>query len=290
MNKPKFFLTTVLFAVALAKCCAESIEEQFLNYSAVLIEIGSYSGTGFLLRSTNDYVYLVTAKHVLYNLQTTNTTPPLWDGNLKLTTYLWESKAPDVFTINLAVLNAMHEVRYDPNHDIAVVRLTPEPATNNYIYYWPRPILSLSQTTNGVMVVVLIPQTKKYDQVVSGTDVYLYGYPRSLYFPQHEQFDPNLPLMRKGTIAGKNPKRGTIILDCPVYHGNSGGPVVAKETVNVTTTTYSVIGIATEFVPSFESLEIRQVGNTNSLALNYPLNSGYSIVEPIDPILKLLWK
>jgi hypothetical protein len=75
-----------------------------------------------------------------------------------------------------------------------------------------------------------------------------------------------------------------------VYHGNSGGPVVAKETVNLTTTSYSVIGIATEFVPSFESLEIRQTGNTNSLALNYPVNSGYSIVEPMDSILDLLWK
>jgi hypothetical protein len=62
------------------------------------------------------------------------------------------------------------------------------------------------------------------------------------------------PLLRRGIIAGKNEKVGTLILDLAVYPGNSGGPVVEVETVR-SEKKFRVIGIMSQFVPIDESVQ-----------------------------------
>jgi hypothetical protein len=66
---------------------------------------------------------------------------------------------------------------------------------------------------------------KTFDQVLIGNDVIMYGYPTSLGLANILQLNPDRPLLRKGIVAGKNLQQHTLILDCPIYQGNSGGPI-----------------------------------------------------------------
>ena len=114
-------------------------------------------------------------------------------------------------------------------------------------------------------------------------DVLLFGYPTSLGIQGSPQLDNLRPLLRRGIVAGLNPRVQSIIIDCPSYPGNSGGPVVEadRETFRAT---FSVIGVVSEFVPFAEK------------SVNYPIpyqnvnisNSGYTIVTPMDFVLELV--
>ena len=70
---------------------------------------------------------------------------------------------------------------------------------------------------------------KTLDEVIVGNDVIMYGYPTSLGLEKIAQIDPLRPLLRKGIVAGKNIQRSSLVLDCPAYFGNSGGPVFEIE-------------------------------------------------------------
>jgi len=60
--------------------------------------------------------------------------------------------------------------------------------------------------------------------------------------------------MRKGIVAGKNLKRRALVLDCPSFQGNSGGPIIGKEAEGLTITHFSLLGVLIdEWVPFSES-------------------------------------
>src|SRR5436190_19064223 len=78
------------------------------------------------------------------------------------------------------------------------------------------------------MLTVGMETVKHFDEVLTGNDVFVFGYPTSLGLKSDPtrppQFDPSLPPLRKGIVAGKNPRLHTLILDSPIYFGNSGVP------------------------------------------------------------------
>ena len=129
----------------------------------------------------------------------------------------------------------------------------------------------------GTVIVSFGPEAvRTYEQVLVGNDAIVYGYPRSLGgLSSDKQFDldPLRPLLRKGLVAGLNETKRTIILDCPAYPGNSGGPAVEIEPDGFQRK-FLVIGVVVEFVPW--------------RAANFPFNSGYSVVEPMDGVLELI--
>jgi hypothetical protein len=118
---------------------------------------------------------------------------------------------------------------------------------------------------------------RKFDDVLVGNDAILYGYPVSLGLPDTQQFDPLRPLLRRAFIAGKDPQRRSLIIDGPVYRGNSGGPVFEIEP-EPNETHFHLVGIMTEFIPLTEK-------GADFMML---LNSGYSIAEPMDFVLELI--
>jgi hypothetical protein len=85
------------------------------------------------------------------------------------------------------------------------------------------------------------------------------------------------PLLRKGIVAGKNPQRRSLILDSPIYFGDSGGPVfeIDRELLE---TRFRLIGVVREYVPFAES-------TCTSMQLQ---NSGYSVAAPMDAALNLI--
>jgi hypothetical protein len=96
--------------------------------------------------------------------------------------------------------------------------------------------------------------------------------------------------VRGGIVAGLNAALKTIIIDAPVNHGNSGGPVVQLSRTNK----LRIIGIATQYVPVPEDvLPLRPPDATDPapssgrtmLALG---NSGYGVVASADSIIDLI--
>jgi hypothetical protein len=111
--------------------------------------------------------------------------------------------------------------------------------------------VTTKSSATGGPVAALADSVTRFDHVLTGNEVIVFGYPNSLGLQQKPQFDSHRPLLRKGIVAGQNLQRRSIILDCPAYQGNSGGPVLQIEAddANPFMTHYSIIGVVSEFIP-----------------------------------------
>jgi hypothetical protein len=105
----------------------------------------------------------------------------------------------------------------------------------------------------------------------------MYGYPSSIGLSTTPQLDPDRPLLRKGIVAGKNLQKHTLVLDCPTYNGNSGGPIFEIDR-EFAQTKYFLIGVAEQYVPYA----------MGSPTINIISNSGYGIATPMDPVMKIV--
>ncbi len=144
----------------------------------------------------------------------------------------------------------------------------------------PTPGVAFVEPAELGIVGVIQDNVKTLDQVLIGNKVIVFGYPISLGLQTKPQLHPHRPLLRRGMVAGQNLQRKAIVLDCPVYQGNSGGLVMQIETKNVFEKHFFVIGVVGEFVPFID-----QGQRSTFVALN---NSGYSIAIPMDFVLELV--
>jgi hypothetical protein len=298
-----FFVALISFQC----CCAgaqRAIPDDNLAYP-VLIAVGDGSlGSGFFL-NTRDSVYLVTAKHVLFNPSNQTLVSP----HLELLSYSKDPADPTQIriTVNLSILQSNGDLRPHATQDVAVVRLfradaqptTPSaiqpssPTTQQAVPPTTQPgessssraISSLpgvtiqSMAQSGILGVGM-ESIKTFDQVLTGNDVMLFGYPSSLALRQLRQLDPSRPLLRKGIVAGTNPAKKSIILDCPVYFGNSGGPALEMDKDGFQTR-LKIIGVVDQYVPFV------QTGGSQTFEMQFVSNSGYSIITPMDFVLEL---
>jgi hypothetical protein len=144
---------------------------------------------------------------------------------------------------------------------------------------------------NFALIGVSAGDSFKLDDVIVGNDVFVFGYPNSIGLPG--QLDPQRPLIRKGTVADKDAGKGHIVIDCPLYKGNSGGLVIerrrlhnlfAADPADPIPAQTGAIGVATGFVPFIEQFQSLHFGTINTAWEN----SGYAIVTPIDRVLELI--
>src|ERR1700735_115116 len=112
-------------------------------------------------------------------------------------------------------------------------------------------IIPLEMAATGLLGVNM-DGVRKVDQVLVGNDAILYGYPASLGLPDTHQFDPLRPLLRKAMIAGEDAQARSLIIDGPVYRGNSGGPVIQID-IDFPVTHYYLVGVLTQFIPLTET-------------------------------------
>jgi hypothetical protein len=247
----------------------------------VLIIIGSSSGSGFLLNSS-DSQYLVTAAHVL--LDTSGT--PKSD---KATVVAYGRARVLPIRIHIDISAAMQDSNFirHPNADVALIRIA---TLGEARAAGERPLI----TSRGVVIenfhqdaLVGVPAgdegCKLYADVTIGNDVMVFGYPNSIGMPGIPQIDHSRPLLRKGTVAGKNDKSRRVILDCSMYFGNSGGLAVEISEENGVRS-FKAIGIVTELIPFVEKIESKQFSIVNQNIEN----SGYSVVVPMDCVLELI--
>ena len=192
---------------------------------------------------------------------------------------------PSLFELDLDVLQKNGNLKFNNFADVAIVKFADLSVEDNGMQVATF-ITGVSQKTkiDNPIVGVKDENIKYYSDVLVSNEALILGYPNSLGDTKSGQIDHSRPLLRKGIVAGRNDKTKTIVLDCPVYGGNSGGMAIEVEEVTLEQRNFRIIGVVAEFVPFFEQLISRQYGTTN---LNIE-NSGYAIVVPMDFVLDLI--
>ena len=306
----------VLLALSLLVCTSSGFSQRaipddnlaypvLINLTDCTSNVTSIRGTGFFLNAPSA-TYLVTARRVLFNEAVRlapNQPRPIQCKTAELLSYPRDPKEKELnrFSVDLQSLNQAGRVKAHPTHDVAVVQVaivvTANPAPAPTVPAatpkaedgsQPRavemvPGVTVNQRAPSGILGVGSDVIEKFDQVLTPNDIYVLGYPASIGLQQAPQIDYNTPLLRKGVVAGTNSANKTIVLDCMTFHGNSGGPVleVIHEGFQ---SRFRVIGVVSQYVPVAETWV-----NTTQSYFNMQLyNSGYSIAEPMDPVLELV--
>jgi hypothetical protein len=237
-------------------------------------------GSGFYFGTANAE-YLVTAKHVIVsglpNEKTHKAETP--DLVLELVSYSLDQPTPQriLLRVDFKMLLDRGDVKPHKTRDVAAIKLgiLKEAQDHSLATFFSPGVTKVEFADSGLVSAGMIA-VRKFDQVLVGNDAILYGYPASLGLPDNQQFDPMRPLLRKAFIAGKDPQR-RLIIDGPVYRGNSGGPVFEIDPEG-SEIYFHLVGIMTEFIPLTEK----------AADFTMLLNSGYSIAEPMDFVLELV--
>ena len=275
----------VVAAVSIARCLSGTLFEDPRSFP-VLIAHDKGMGSGCFLRLSNS-VYLITAKHVLFAEPDGTNQPALLSPVAAVKSY---SRAGTTnvsereFVVNLAQLLSAGEIKCSTNRDVTLVRVE-QCQSNDVNVVFRLPGFSQLSPHGGLFV----PGPEfvcRIEDIDVGAEVYMFGYPISLTGPISAIFDPSEPLLRKGIVVGANLGRKTIIIDCPSYFGNSGGPVIQVDHPSFGVTRFRVIGLVSGFVPFQEEWENKTMRYSHVIKSN----SGYTVVEPIDIALELVWR
>ena len=274
-------IALVLITSAPTESLAKAFPEDPRTYPVLILRTNG-SGSGCILNISNS-AYLVTAKHVLYNPSIGTNSPTLNAERIIVKAFGYDTNKATTeraFENNLRTMEASGEIKASPNRDVVMVRI--------------------SEYKPGVEVQALVgikfltpmrnfsvhSYVSRMDEVVVGADVFMFGFPISLTGPIRDVFNPSEPLLRKGIVAGANLERRTIIIDCPSYHGNSGGPVVQVQEPVLGIQQFRIIGLTSRFVPFQEEWENKTFKYSHVMVSN----SGYTIIEPIEIALDMAWR
>lgn len=237
------------------------------------------SGSGFYLRGKK-FIYLVTAKHVLFDLRTEILTADSAD----IVSYQKDPAifSPTTFSIDLKALHVSGKIKHK-GRDIVAVQI----GEYKHLSKDDNPISFFHEITSKDkylnIVAAELSGLTKFEGVAITEDVFISGYPKSIGIG-HNQFDYERPLFRRGVVAGLNYPNKSIILDCIVYPGNSGGPVIQVENLADGSRKITVIGIVIQLIPFSGSWINNQFVHSDTSFTN----SGYSVAESIDSVLDLL--
>lgn len=185
----------------------------------------------------------------------------------------FDGKGINEMELQLIKLYGNGQIRYHPSHDIACIKLGfPQKVEKKQKLILQEGVTKKRGT--GIIGVAK-DNFKLFKDVLVGNQVFVFGYPTSIT-KINPWMDIRLPLLRKGIVAGKNDLLKVVILDCPVFYGNSGGLVVEVERTQFKGSKYRAIGLVTNFVPYKQ---------------RWFENSGYSVVVPLDFVEELvaLW-
>lgn len=264
----------------------ESIAEQAIP-KTMLIELNNGDiGSGLIYQDTTN-AYLVTARHVLFN-EVKDSVGKVIDYALKSNIGLIKYYANDTekseqkgLIINFKNLHKNNKIQYSKSSDILVCEIGKVDTTNFIKIIYNNFVKKLNpQTKISTYSTINIGY---FNKSILGNDVYIFGYPKALGLKGTVQYDFNRPILRKGVIAGKYHENMTIVIDSPTFGGNSGGPVL-EIIGNYPKMDAILIGIVVSFIPLEEIWYNPRYKITNVEIVN----SGYTIIEPIEKIFDLI--
>ena len=254
---------------------ARAIPDDNLAYPVLITLAQGGSGSGFFL-NTSHSEFFVTAKHVLFG-----NTGALVAPACSLVSYARDpnENAKNEFHLDLQQLNVAGQAVAHSTADVAVVRI----GTVHDTAVTPLPGVTVATVAPSGILGVAEQSVRTFSDVLVANEVFIFGYPTSIGLKNVPQIDYERPLLRKGIIAGKNEGLKTLILDCPVYWGNSGGPVLEVESQGLTKR-FKVVGVVSQLIPLVETWKNETQGYQNIDVSN----SGYSVASPMDPVMELV--
>jgi hypothetical protein len=185
--------------------------------------------SGFFL-NTKTATYLVTARHVLFAEQEheSKTIYLLFYKQVSLSSYfsIPNEKEKKSSSSIYGDVEYKWKCKNSYDHDVAVIRrgefsqVGEKRGVSSVLG-----VQAIESAYSGILGTSL-DTIKKIDEVLTANEVYVFGYPTSIGVRDNPQIDYQKPLIRRGIIAGINDQKKTIILDCLVFAGNSGGPVL----------------------------------------------------------------
>lgn len=291
-RKPLVWLTVLSLLVRMPSgaFAERALPEDYVKYPVLVTLESGRTASGFYMNGEKGEAYFVTAKHLLFENDASGQ-PALKGQKALLMSYPKEEnlKEPILLQLDLQDLYSYGYLRAHKEKDAVVVKIGSINEVNGTkaLAFYPGVHLAAKvgePVPDGSLVGAHGGVTRNYRDVAVGNAAFIFGYPVSLGIESYPQIDYKKPLLRKGVIAGKNDEKMSIILDCPVNYGNSGGPVVEVEKVGLTETHYYIIGMVSEFIP----FDDKWYGIQNPGAVKQIENSGYSVVVPIDTILELI--
>lgn len=243
---------------------------------AVLISLGNSSGSGFLYR-TDKYAYLVTAKHVLFDEQNKLRTEEI---EVACQSSALEDESTIRYRFNLNTLKPI----FHKKNDVTIIQYgsiihIKKMTTTFHLSAGAERI----EKGNYNAIQATRMNVDLLNEVLVSNDIFVFGYPTSLGIQTSRQFDYTKPLLRKGVVANIYKETDTIILDCPVYGGNSGGPVIQIIEDN-NKKRYRLIGVISQYIPYVQ----RWSNDRDRLSHIEYLNSGYSVATSFNPVLELI--
>jgi hypothetical protein len=180
---------------------AEPVLSKTVLAMPTLLILDKGTGSGFIGRD-DKFLYLVTAKHVLFKKDK--------DNNYKINTSNLKavSRATDNDQIELVIdlevnkLNEQNFIRFNAVHDVAVIKIASIQKNGVKLFNG-----TFSDTWKDYfpLLVDLKGGFRRFDQVSVSNNMFIFGYPTSLGI-DNSQIDPLVPLLRKGIVAGKNYK------------------------------------------------------------------------------------
>lgn len=255
-----------------------------------LVRVGNFSGSGFFI-SIENKVFFVTAKHVIINEkinQAKEIERTKIDSNIYIISYSQDvvKNKPDTLVIDFDKSSAANFLRYTLQKDIAMIYIGKiRPINDSTSIYEYQPFVQ--RLTKGTRInSFFLDDITTFENINIGEDIVMAGYPKSLGDASNNQYDFDRPLLRKGIIAGKAISILNIIVDCPSYGGNSGGPVFVEETFvkeNKVIKNYKLIGLVKGFIP-YNEVWYNQNYRYSNVEIN---NSGFSEIVPIDFVISL---
>lgn len=246
----------------------------------ISLDIEKSKGTGFLFCYEANF-YIITARHVLYkNI----------DNNYKRYSNSLVAKCPDVQDVEdsclmLNITLSDKNTFYHPQYDVAIVHLGTYTLLDNNTKLHPTYSDDVVKTQDplNTSLVYGAKSFKTIRELNLGNDVYILGYPTTLGVKSYlDYFDTNKPVIRKGIISHVNLKKQHVIIDCAVFAGNSGGPVLQTNFNSVPQ--YSLIGLVSQYVPYRQDYYIP---NENIKQTNY-INSGYAVIVAMDNVIETI--
>lgn len=274
MNQSLRFLVlmfAVFFAPAFAH--AEIFSRTKTDWVAEVIFKSGASGSGFLIDNQSNQ-WFVTAKHVLFNQDGTLIAD---SGVLRSFTNYGTSNQIRI-EIDFKQALVANSLLPHSTHDVVVCLISTD---FNEKKVRLMPYVKRLDTSIANLLVIPTHMIGSFHQANVGNQVFMIGFPRSLGLKEMAQLDHEQPLLRGGFIAGTNPAKSTIVVDCAAYFGNSGGPVIQLE--NYPTERHRLIGLVSQLVPQQSAFAVGKP----PVRFEY-INSGYAILEPMDFVFELI--
>ncbi len=262
-----FLLANTLFSQEDAK--RKSFNLMLAATTSIDFPNSENDGSGFLYKDST-HLYLITARHLLFDKNITDESYNLLHNNCQISFNLNLKDSilyPAKFQLDLEMAYILDQISYGDDSDIALIKLgniEKHPVHDSLkLIKYHLAITAKNDSKEGLLVAIKSKDIIQQENISEGFEIFLFGFPNTIGLQSIPQFSKKRPLVRKGLIAGFNETSKRYILDAAAFGGNSGGPVTILKQNR-----YYFCGIVIENIPV-------------NLLGDFVGNSGYSVMETL---------